>query len=171
MKVVVTGEIGSGKSTVVRAAVKILGWDRPAGFFTHWGGADRGAPVLYVETWHGERGPFARRMAASATPDGLPYHLDMQSVAGIAIASLAPAAEGRSVVIDELGLIELGAVAFVEALAQLFHGPGPVLAVIQQRALERWLPLVGPGRIDRVVSVESGTRDALPGQIAALFKG
>ena len=171
MKVVLSGAIGSGKSTVVRAVMRRMGWSAPAGFCTHWGGADRGAPVLHLETWHGERGPLARRISAPATPDGLPYQLDMTTITGIAIASLAPAAESHPVVIDELGLIELGAVAFTEALAQLFLGPGPVLAVIQHRALERWLPIVGPDRIDRVVMVEPGTRDALPGQIAALFRG
>ena len=171
MKVVVTGEIGSGKSTVVRAAMAALRWEKPEGFFTHWGGEARGAPVLYLETWHGERGPLARRISTPATPNGLPYQLDMATIEGMAMASLARAAERPPVVIDELGLIELGAMEFTDALAQQFRGPGPVLAVIQQRALERWLPLVGPGQIDRVVSVEPGTRDALPGQIAALFKG
>ena len=35
MKVILTGTIGSGKSTVVRAVMAQLGWDEPAGFFTH----------------------------------------------------------------------------------------------------------------------------------------
>ena len=55
MKVVVHGEIGAGKSTAVRAAMDLLGWPRPAGFFTHWNGQARGAEELWLETWTGER--------------------------------------------------------------------------------------------------------------------
>jgi len=169
-KVILSGEIGSGKSTAVRAAMARLGWRNPAGFFTHWGGADRGAPVLVLETWRGECRPVARRVAAPVAPGGLPYQLDAEAFRAAAAAGLEPAAGGDPVVIDELGLIELGAEDVAGALAELFRGPAPVLAVIQRRALDRWLERLGPGaaaapRFD----VEAATRDALPERIAAVF--
>jgi nucleoside-triphosphatase len=169
MKVLVSGDIGSGKSTVVRAAMARLGWAEPAGFFTHWGGEGRGARTLFLETWTGAIQPIAHRLAAPAAPDRLPYELDAPVFHGAAIASLLPAANGHPVVIDELGLIELGSAEFIAALAEVFRGPAPVLAVVQRRALDRWRPLLDPAAAAPRFDVDPATRDALPGQIAAVF--
>ncbi len=169
MNVVVTGEIGSGKSTAVRAALNQLGWTAPAGFFTHWGGAERGADVLYAETWAGGRHPLARRVAAPVAPGGLPYELD-PDFSRFAVAALAGANPERPVVLDELGLIELGAPDVAAAVAAAFRGPAPVLAVIQRRALDRWLDVLGRAAADRLLDVDPAARDALPAQLAALFR-
>ena len=166
-KIVLSGGIGSGKSTVVRAAMQLLGWKQPSGFFTHWDGAERGAQRLYFETWSGERHLMARRMPAA--PDAVPYELDGAKFVRLAVASLAEAAAGRPVVIDELGLIELDAAGFPEAVARLFRGDAPVLAVIQQRALDRWLEAIGRARVTRRVDATPANRDALPAQIAGWF--
>ncbi len=169
MNVIITGGIGSGKSTAVRAAMKQLGWTAPAGFFTHWGGKERGAEILYVETWSGEKRPLARRLAKPAVPGGLPYGLEADFMR-IAIASPPDAAAGRPVVMDELGLIELGAPGLAAAVAKLFRGSAPVLAVIQRRALDRWLPVIGRENVTHRIEVDPATRAALPAKIAALFQ-
>ena len=166
-KIVLSGEIGSGKSTVVRAAMRRLGWEQPGGFFTHWDGAGRGAQHLYFETWDGERHLMARRMPAAA--DAMPYELDRANFVRLAVTSLAEATAARPVVIDELGLIELDAAGFPEAVARLFRGEAPVLAVIQQRALDRWLEAIGRARVTRRVDATPANRDALPAQIAGWF--
>ena len=166
-KIVLSGGIGSGKSTVVRAAMQLLGWKQPSGFFTHWDGAERGAQRLYFETWSGERHLMARRMPAAA--DAMPYELDRANFVRLAVTSLAEATAARPVVIDELGLIELDAAGFPEAVARLFRGGAPVLAVIQQRALDRWLEAIGRARVTRRVDVTPANRDALPAQIAGWF--
>lgn len=169
-KVIVSGEISSGKSTVICAAMARLGWQQPGGFFTHWGRAGRGGPVLFLETWSGAVHPIARRVAAPAEPGGLPYEFDAPVFNRAAMTSLRPATAGYPVVIDELGLIELGAGPFAQALANLFQGPAPILAVIQRRALDAWLVQFGAvGRAARRFDVEAATRDALPLQLAAAF--
>ena len=170
MKVVLAGEIGSGKSTALRAALAQLGWERPGGFFTHWGGTERGGPALYLETWGGGAVPMARRVAAPVAPGGLCYALDEPAFTAAALASLGPAAEGRPVALDELGRIELGAARFADGIAELFRGPAPVLAVVQRRALGEWLEIAGRGHIDQLLEVDAATRAALPGRIAALFR-
>ena len=169
MKVVVTGDIGAGKSTAVRNAMKKLGWAAPGGFFTHWDGAGRGAETLCFETWSGEKHLMARRLAAPADSGRPPYEMDRANFTRLAVASLADAASGRPVVIDELGLIELDAAGFPEAVARLFRGGAPVLAVIQQRALDRWLEAIGRARVTRRVDATPANRDALPAQIAGWF--
>lgn len=170
MNVILTGDIGAGKSTVVRAALAQLGGEPPGGFFTHWGGTGRGGPVLYLETWDGELTPIAHRAAAPAAPGTPGYALDEPMFLGAALASLRPAALGRPVVIDELGLIELGAAEFPAAVAELFRGPAPVLAVVQRRAWDRWLGIIGPDHAGTILEVTSATRAALPAQVAALFQ-
>ena len=166
-KIVLSGGIGSGKSTVVRAAMQRLGWEQPGGFRTHWDGAGRGARHLYFETWGGERQLMAQRMPAAG--NAVPYKLDRANFSRLAVASLAEAATGRPVVIDELGLIELDADGFPEAVAKLFRGDAPVLAVIQQRALDRWLEAIGRECLTRRVETTAANRAALPAQIAAWF--
>ena len=169
MNVVVTGDIGIGKSTAVRAAMKHLGWTAPAGFFTHWDGQGRGADVLFIETWAGEKRPLARRLATPVVPGGLAYALEADA-ARWAADVLAAAAPGTPVVLDELGLIELASPEFAAAVAAAFRGPAPVLAVIQRRALEPWLGIVDPKTAGRLFRVDPATRAALPAQIAALFR-
>lgn len=164
-KVIVHGDIGVGKSTAVRAAMKRLGWEKPGGFFTHWDGRGRGAEVLWIETWTGEKRPMAHRIARPAAPGGLAYELD-NAFAPFAAAALAAA----PVVLDELGLIELGAPGFEAAVAKLFRGPAPVLAVVQLRALDRWLGAIGPENAAVLLRADAATRDALPDKIAALFR-
>lgn len=166
-KVILTGAIGSGKSTVVRATMRRLGWDRPAGFFTHWGGAARGAGILYFETWAGERRPMARRRAESGAAGNPPYELDggfaVRAAAGFSSVAAGP------VVIDELGLVEADSADFAAAVARLFRGPAPVLAVIQERALARWLGVVGPAAHPLVFRVEAASRAGLPETLVARF--
>ena len=169
MKVVVYGDIGVGKSTAVRAAMKHLGWTAPAGFFTHWDGQARGADVLFIETWAGDKRPLARRIAAPAVPGGLAYALEA-AAARWAADGLASAAPETPVVLDELGLIGLAAPEFAAAVAAAFRGPAPVLAVIQHRALARWLDLLDPKTAEHRFRVDPATRDALPAQIAARFR-
>lgn len=167
--VIVSGDIDSGKSTVIRATLARLGWQQPGGFFTHWGRAERGGPMLFLETWSGAIHPIARRVAVPAQPGGVPYELNAPVFNHVAMASLRPAAAGHPVVIDELGLIELGADPFAQALAALFQGPTPVLVVIQRRALAGWLAQLGAdGRAAHRFDVQTTTRHALPAKLAAL---
>ena len=167
MKVVVCGGIGAGKSTVVREAMRRLGWSAPGGFFTHWGGGPRGSEELYCSTWGGEPHLMARRRARKAGPEDVPYELETENLRRIAIPSLG--APQGPVVIDELGVIELGSPEFQEAAEDLFRRPVPLLVVIQERALERWRPMWGPDAAVRFFRVNASTREGLPERIAALF--
>lgn len=168
MKIALSGALGSGKSTAVRAAMSRLGWREPAGFFTHWGGAGRGAPALHLSTWTGESHPVARRFAEPAGPDELPYELDRALFNRVALASLS--VSGRPVVVDELGVIELGSVEFIRAFSDVMRGSAPVLAVIQERAFDRWMRLLGRENVTHLLPVDVQTRATLPIRIASLFQ-
>lgn len=166
MKVVLTGAMGAGKSTVVRAAMQRLGWKTPAGYFTRWGPPARS---LVLETWAGAAYPVARPVTPPAGSGKLPYELDEALFGRIAMASLS-ADSGRPVVLDELGVLEIGLESLVRKLAEIFHGPAPVLAVIQQRALAAWQARLDFESSAEVWTVELATRAALPGRLAARFQ-
>ena len=59
---------------------------------------------------------------------------------------------------------------FPAAVAQLFRGPAPVLAVIQRRALERWLAAIGRERIDVLLELDPARRADWPEEIARFFR-
>jgi len=166
VNIILTGSIGAGKSTVVRAAMNRLGWREPAGYFTRWGDPGR---TLFIETWNGRATPVAR--PAAAAPDALspPLVFDRARFTREAMAALAPGS-GNPVVVDELGVLELGADDLARRLAAVFQGPAGVLAVIQQRAFERWMAILDPRTLTHVFTVDPSTRNDLPARIAALFQ-
>ena len=170
MKIVITGPLQSGKSTVVRRAMDSLGWRQTAGFFTRrQPGGPRGS-VLLLETWTGASYVFATRIPHPA-PDGrLPYEVDEAVFTGPAIESLSIGPPGGPAVIDELGLVEIETCAFTRAVAGLFRGDDPTLVVIQQRAMDRWMSLIGERQVNRVFEIGPENRDALPGRIEQLFR-
>ena len=168
MKVVVSGAIGVGKSTVVREVMRHLGWSAPGGFFTHWGGGKRGSDALYLSTWAGETHLMARRWVKPTGPEQVPYELDSTNFQRIVTQSLSML--DRPVVIDELGMIELNSAEFLEEVVKLFQASVPVLVVIQERALDRWMSRLGPGGGIPTYHVTSSTRAVLPEQIAARFQ-
>ena len=170
MKVVISGEIGSGKSAAVREAMKQLGWNMPGGFFTHWDGKERGAGILYFETWSGEKHVLARRIAEPVHPGGLPYELDREHFTKYALASLSDSASERPIVIDELGALDLDVKDFSVAVTKLFHGPAPVLVVIQHRALKQWLDVIDPKNVQHLLQADVATRAALPAQLTSFFQ-
>ena len=168
MNVVISGAIGAGKSTVVRDVMKRMGWSAPGGFFTHWGGEKRGSASLYLSTWKGESHLMARRLAEPLGTEQVPYDLEADGFCRIAIPSFG--VSQQPVVFDELGMIELDSPEFSEAVAKLFQRSVPVLAVIQARALDRWMSILGPKGVDHFFQVDPSTREGLSQQIATLFQ-
>jgi len=170
MKIAITGPIGSGKSTVVRAVMDRLGWRQPAGFLTRRNTDQRPAPALLLETWEGASCVFAQWRKSSLNEGGPHYAADVSAINRFAVEHMANVPAETPVVLDELGVLELSAETFTRAVAALFRRPDLVLAVIQQRALDRWLAIIGQKNIDHVFKVERGNRDRLPAEISALLK-
>ena len=169
MRIVVSGEMGAGKSTAARRAMGLLGWDRPAGFFTHWDGAGRGGPALVLETWGGERWTVARRVGGEVAPGGVPYVLDAAAFCEGVEAGWRGAAPDAPAAIDELGLMEWTVPAAAERVVRRLQGAGPTLAVIQLRAWDRWRAVLGGDWADRVAMVEPEGRGAWPARLADWF--
>lgn len=167
MKIILTGPIGSGKSTVVRAGMPHLGWTHPAGFFTHWNNQPRGAPTLYAETWSGEKITMAHRcdLRDPRIPHKIPYVLEPRFIPFVQ-ANLTLGQPAQPIVVDELGLIELTAKPIIAAFAAVFLVPNPMLIVIQQRALKNWLNYLPANPAPTIVEVTPENRAALPARLA-----
>lgn len=164
MKIVVSGPIGCGKSTAAQRAMDALGWKDPAGFYTR-----REPDALHIGAWRGGCVPFARR--AEPPRAGHPsYKPDLDALSRFALPTLRTESEAAPVVIDELGVLELPSSQLTAAIAALFLRPNPVLAVIQQRALESWLAIVGRANVDDILLVDAAGRDSMPARLAALFR-
>ena len=164
MKIVVTGEIGCGKSTAVRRAMDALNWRNPAGFFTR-----REPDALHIGAWRGGCVPFAR--SAERPRAGHPsYEPDLDAFSRFALPTLATSSGDEPVVMDELGVLELPSSQLAAAIAALFLRTNPVLAAVQQRALESWQTIIGRANLDEVLLVDVNNRDAMPARIAALFR-
>jgi len=170
MNIAITGPIGSGKSTIVRRVMEQLGWRQPAGFLTRRSADQRSAPALVLETWEGTSCVFAQLRKSLLKEEEPPYAVDLSALNRFAVEHMANAPAGTPVVMDELGGLELGAETFTQAVASLFQRPVPILAVIQKRALDRWLKIIRQKNIEHVFQVENGNRDRLPAEIAALLK-
>ncbi len=163
MKIILSGSIRIGKSTVIRHVMQRLRRQQPRGYLTckEPGG-------LVIETWDGKKRICARRIE-KAPRDGCPYKADLDIFNDFASAALSDGWETSPVVIDELGMLELHAARFTCSVAALFRGTTCVLAVIQQRALEQWLHIIRPEQVDHLFTVNIENRDVLPGRIADLL--
>ena len=162
MRIVVSGEMGAGKSTAVRRAMAWAGWERPAGFFTHWDGAGRGGPALVLETWGGVRRTVARRIGGAAVSGELPYEVDAEAFGAGVEDAWRGAAPDAPVVIDELGLMEWTVPTVAEEIAKRLRGTGLALVVVQRRAMDRWLAAMGRERVDGVAEIDEAGRDEWP---------
>ena len=82
-------------------------------------------------------------------------------------------APGRLTVLDELGFVERNSEPFRAAVARVLMSPGPLLGVVQLRALPHWLPLLRRADVPLVYLSESNRSDwqrilfALFGRVAA----
>ena len=81
-RVILTGAIRSGKSTAVRAVLEQAGWTKPAGYFTHWGGAHVAGSNVYIETWAGEKQLMAHPLPVPPGPGRLPFALELERFMG-----------------------------------------------------------------------------------------
>ncbi|NCC49721.1 MAG: hypothetical protein EOM20_00765 [Spartobacteria bacterium] len=134
MKVLMTGMMGVGKSTVCRA---VLAQGRPralCGFRSRRCRPDDPRGGFELVTWRDEAAVFA-----FPDPDRGPrYRIDREVFNTLGVASLQSPAPDAWCVIDELGIMEQEASFFVTAVRQAWAHSATALFVVQQRALPFW---------------------------------
>ena len=163
--VLLTGEIGAGKSTVLRATLQLLDV-RAEGIETYYP-EERGAQTktLYLRAYGSE----AQGTLLCTLPDG-----DKSGIAPAfdtaAVQLLEEAQRSADViVVDEIGRLEHGAAAYHRALKACLDGDRPVLGVIRLHKAP-WADWIRLREDVLLVHVTGENRDALPGQIAAYLR-
>jgi nucleoside-triphosphatase len=157
MKVLLTGEVGVGKSTVVERVSQLLRASF-GGFRTVR------CPTGYriVDLVSGEEGLIAR-----TGNDGLiPYPAAFEDVGVGAIARAL--AYKDLLVMDELGFLELDAPRFQKAVFTALQGPKPVLGVLK-REPNSFLDSIRALDEITLIEVREDNRDRLPAEIARLL--
>ena len=183
-----TGEIGSGKTTVCRRIVELArgqGW-RPAGMITDPVIDEHGRKValLAEDLWTGERRrlatvePVAGAIAAapeeSHRAEALRRgpHIFDPAVFAWTIEQVQRALDRQPalVIIDEIGPIELELGAgFAPLLAPVANGAVPALLVVRQSLRQALAQRLGQPPV--VFWVTESTRERLPQDILATFLG
>ena len=169
MTIFLTGERGVGKSTALRRALAGAGHG-VGGFMTDFGETRyEENKTLWLLPW-GETPDFSKgRICARLGPGGRQVFPEVFD--GLGTALLRSAMEDPAcglILMDELGFLEGGALAFRAAVLEVLTGPKPVLGVVRQ-GLGVW----GDAPLGEVWEVTKADRDDIParlrGKLAAEF--
>ncbi len=127
IKVILTGRPGVGKTTFLRRLAEILG-EGAAGFYTsevRQYGQRVGFDIVTLSGGHG----ILARVDWPGPPRVGRYGVRLWDLESLAVPEICRGiAEGKAVLIDEIGKMELASEAFREAVRAAFAAPNPVVA-------------------------------------------
>lgn len=166
-----TGEVGIGKSTVILKTLALLPTVSFGGFRT----------VSAIPVTKGSMLDVFIEKAWAAAPHDLtnlvgtrwgngrftPYP-EIFDTQGVSILSSAPA-DAAFILMDELGVMEAGAVRFHRAVTAALDGPLPVFGAIKPKHSD-FLDAVRAHPRSVVFDVTENNRDELPARLARLLK-
>ena len=129
------GRPGIGKTTVIKAVAASLG-DWAGGFYTEEIRGPGGRQGFRLVTLDGREAVMAHvNLRGSERPRVGRYGVDVGAIEQVGVAALCKAMrEGRVVVVDEIGKMELFCGPFKEAVFQAAGGPQPVLSTAMARS-------------------------------------
>lgn len=159
-----TGQPGAGKTTVVRAVAAALGDRRVGGFYTaeiRVRGERRGFRAV---TFDGHEAVMAHVEVRGPHRVGK-YGVDVGVVDALA-DSLRPAPGLEAVLVDEIGRMECLSSRFVAAMRMLLEAPTPLIATVAQRG-GGFIAEVKDRADVEIWHVTRATRDALPARVRA----
>lgn len=165
MNVLITGNPGVGKTTIVQRSIALLANFESAGFYTVEVRESGSRVGFDIVTLDGKRGILAR-VSSGAVPRVGRYTVDVRAFESLALPSLW---EGAGLyVVDEIGRMECFSVKFVERIHELLNDRSRLLATVAAKA--GGFPAEMRGRNDVVVlQATVDNRDLLPQQIVRLL--
>jgi nucleoside-triphosphatase len=164
-----TGRPGVGKTTVIKAVIQTLG-ERADGFYTEeirHRGKRRGFRLVGLR---GEQGTLAHvRYRERGWPRVGRYGVDVDALERVGVAALERGmAQGRVLIIDEIGKMELFSARFKDIIEKLFKGDSNILATIFYKPHPFCDKLKTYPGVD-LITVNKNNRDELVSRIVSLF--
>ncbi len=166
-----TGRPGVGKTTVIKAVVEGLG-PRAGGFYTEEIRGPGGRKGFCLVTLDGEeallshvdfRGPRYPRVGR--------YGVDVETFSRVGVGALRRAMqEGRIVIIDEIGKMELFSGPFKETVIQAVSGPYTVVATIMAKP-HPWADALKQLPTITLWELTVENRDQMPEQVLRWVRG
>ncbi|MBI3456381.1 MAG: NTPase [Candidatus Rokubacteria bacterium] len=162
-----TGRPGAGKTTCLLAALDLLGV--PAGGFVTEEMRERGTRVGFaLRTLDGRRATLAH-VNRTGPPRVGKYGVDVDALERVGVPAIRAAVrEGRLVVIDEIGKMEMASGAFRQAVEEVLRSQATLLGTILT-ASHPWADRIKGDRAVRLIEVTPANREALPRELASLF--
>lgn len=167
----ITGRPGSGKTSVIEGAIKILrGRGLKAGGLycpeIREGLERLGFKIIDLMT--GEERILAH-INQPTGPQVSKYRVNVKNVDEMSEAAIQRAlGEADFIVIDEIAPMEMHSEGFKRAVQAALDSPKPLLAIIHQRTTTGFIGEVKVRSDVKIFEVTPGTRAGLPGQFAEL---
>ena len=170
VKVLVTGEPGSGKTTAVCQFVDALRADGVGvdGFLTHEQRRDGHRVGFVVRDLRGDQAVLAHQDSDSPVRVGR-FGVDVDAFARVAMPALRRAIESADIiVIDEIARMELACPGFSELVSAAMASPRPVVATVQARSTPFTDDLKREPQVT-VVTVDASGRARVPERLRRLL--
>jgi nucleoside-triphosphatase len=165
--ILLTGRPGVGKTTIVKEIAESLG-DSAGGFYTaeiREGGRRQGFKIV---TLGGEEGILAH-VDVEGPPRVSKYGVNLKDLEGVGVAALIQAvANGRCVVVDEIGKMELFSQRFREVVLAAIEGDSTVVGTVM-KARNPWVDDLRTLRQVAILEVTEANRDHMAQRVLSLL--
>jgi nucleoside-triphosphatase len=164
-----TGKPGSGKTTALIAAVKLIGM-RAGGFYTQEV-REKGERIGFnIVTLSGRSRMMASKGFRSPRRVGS-YGVDVEAIDTLAAGSIEEAIEKDDlIVIDEIGKMELFSDVFRRSILKALDSPKPVIGVIMEKH-DEFADKVKARADVKLIGVTHKNRDEVPALLKAYIEG
>ena len=173
MKILLTGEIGAGKSTVAREVVRLARFTQISGLLSLPVDEKERSRGYRLVSLPGREGRIFASPRAEGSAGSGKFSIDAEAFDTFGVEVLRSVLDAKDSVwfLDELGIFEREIAGYVAAVKACAAREGDALVVVQKRVLDFWSPLLRAGGFGSPVEVTPRNRDELPSALAALFTG